>query len=704
MTSAASRKDKNRQAAKIRSQRGAADAAEIGDIPRCLNPVQRESCRFDLERFLTIYFRHNGPTREWSPGHKRTLARIQEIILAGGRLAMSVFRGWAKTWSFERAAIWATAYGHRRYVVIYGADRRAAGENLAAIKAELFDNDLLYDDFPEIVYPIRCLEQKAQRQTQTQYGDLTGARWLGDKIVMARVLDADGEWAECSDAIIVTRGITGGTRGLKKRNQRPDCIFIDDPQTDESAKSQLGIRKRLEIITAGIANLVGHFGKGLSMMVLGSVIASGDLMEQLMAIPGWQAERIKLVDRFADAHETFWLGDYASVRNGFDRSDPLDQARAWREATRLYEAHRALADAGCIVAWEGCFEEGEISAVQHAYNKLIDLGKFSFASEMQSEPLKPDEQGFMCPAAVVVRKTNGFDRGTVPSSCTLLTAFCDVQNAYLPYAVLATEANFTCYVVEYGAFPRQSRPYYDLDTAWPTMTDYVCSDAIRPELRGQGIEPIIGAGLDLFLAELTAREWLKQDGTRIGLTQVLVDYGYLGPDVVAPAIQRLRQKSGTLLPVMPSKGQAESVTRAFLRFDRKRGDISGQFWGAKAPGVGELRLILIETNYWKSFLHQRLKAGLGSVGCCSLYHAAPSDHAMLADHLTSERPAFIVDKTGQREKIQWSEPPMAKNHLFDCLVGCCVGAAMRGAVLAGSEPPTKRAERKKFNLKSYGSV
>jgi phage terminase large subunit GpA-like protein len=225
------------------------------------------------------------------------------------------------------------------------------------------------------------------------------------------------------------------------------------------------------------------------------------------------------------------------------------------------------------------------------------------------------------------------------------------------------------------------------------LTDYVTKQ--REELRGQAIEPIIAAGLDMLFTDLLGRVWQKQDGTTISLTQILVDTGYL-PEIVKGAIQRVGLSPSALPLIMPSKGLAETVTKAWPKFDRKKGDVWGDYWGAKAPAIGEQRLVLVETNYWKSFLHQRLFAGIGARGSFSLYKADPTEHAMLADHLTSERASLIVDKSGQREKVQFMEPPNAKNHLLDCLVGCHVAASMRGCKLTDAQP--RQQQRKKSNF------
>src|SRR5690606_16697500 len=97
----------------------------------------------------------------------------------------------------------------------------------------------------------------------------------------------------------------------------------------------------------------------------------------------------------------------------YDPEDPEDQARAHEDATALYAAKREYADAGAVVSWEHCYEEGELSAIQHAYNILIDDGPDVFASECQNEPRpKVDDSESLTPKQIM-EKLSGFDRGVV---------------------------------------------------------------------------------------------------------------------------------------------------------------------------------------------------------------------------------------------------------------------------------------------------
>ncbi len=46
-----------------------------------------------------------------------------------------------------------------------------------------------------------------------------------------------------------------------------------------------------------------------------------------------------------------------------------------------------------------------------------------------------------------------------------------------------------------------------------------------------------------------------------------------------------------------------------------------------------MRHVLIDTNYWKSFVHARLAVSMGDPGCLSLFGRDDKAHRLLADHL-----------------------------------------------------------------------
>ena len=132
---------------------------------------------------------------------------------------------------------------------------------------------------------------------------------------------------------------------------------------------------------------------------------------------------------------------------------------------------------------------------------------------------------------------------------------------------------------------------------------------------------------------------------------------------------------------------------------KRPGEQVGLHW--RMPNVNGkrcVRHVLIDTNFWKSFIQARLAVPLGDPGCLSLF--APDllagEHRLLAEHLTAE---YRVRTQGRgRELDEWKiRKPGTDNHWLDCLVGCAVLASMRGAILFGTESRRKPGPRRFFS-------
>ena len=140
-----------------------------------------------------------------------------------------------------------------------------------------------------------------------------------------------------------------------------------------------------------------------------------------------------MVRRWAAAHDTHWLGRYRELRTTYDRDLVGDQQRAHAASTAYYRKHRRAMDAGCEVSWKHCFDaEHDFSAVQHAYNILIDEGEDIFDAECQVNPKRADRglPGSLT-AADLQKKINRVARRMVLFGCDVLTAAIDVQQAKL---------------------------------------------------------------------------------------------------------------------------------------------------------------------------------------------------------------------------------------------------------------------------------
>ena len=190
-------------------------------------------------------------------------------------------------------------------------------------------------------------------------------------------------------AIIKVAGITGRIRGMKHKRAdgqtvRPSLVVLDDPQTDESARSLSQCATRESILAGAVLGLAGP-GKKISGIMPCTVIRPGDMADRILdrdKHPEWQGERTKMIYSFP-ANEKLW-DRYAQIR-----AESLRAERGLADATEFYRQHRAEMDEGAIVAWPERYNHDELSAIQHAMNlKLQD--ERAFWAEYQNEPLPED--------------------------------------------------------------------------------------------------------------------------------------------------------------------------------------------------------------------------------------------------------------------------------------------------------------------------
>ena len=680
--------------------------AEIGAIRAVADPARRERGRLDLHYFLTTYFPGTTGKSPFSDDHKRVIARMQEAALKGGRYFNLVFRGFAKTTISVNTCLWALLYGHRKLVVLIGANRNAAKDLLDAIKAELETNELLAADFPEVVQAIEALEGKVQRcQSQTCGGELTHIEWTKEKVVFPSIAGSIA-----SGATVVTRGITSSIRGIGQRRvdgtqQRPDFVICDDLQTDQSAASEAQVSKRLMTLGKSILKLAGH-NSTIACVVNGTIIQPDDLMDRLRdpaQYPGWQGETVKMVREFSDNHEQMWMGEYARLRKSFDPAMPGDQDRAHREANEYYRANRAAMDAGCQVSWEHCFDpDNEISAIQHAYNFLIDDGDEVFNAECQSSPRKQDSEEKTLQTADVLLKLSGLGHRVVPNNVMRIVGHIDVQDESLWYTIVAWTADFTGYVIDYGIFPDQrslevtkNRLRVSLSKKYPKLKD--------PAVRTR-------QGLSDLCDELLQRRWLDPSGHEHQIDKLGVD---VADGEVAISLRSWIKSSKWSTHLVAMRGMALRPADEPLG-DRKKSDDEkrrGLNWVEKRDKkVRGGSVVSVDVNWWKTFVANRWRAasprpnGVGKdwiekeSGALYLWGDDQHVHRSFAAQQCSESATTLKHEKSGRMMDFWQEKANSGgNEWWDNIVAAsALGDYVGGVTLRDAGLSTAPRKRKRL--------
>jgi hypothetical protein len=534
---------------------------------------------------------------------------------------------------------------------------------LQSVKTELDGNDVLLEDFPEVVFPIQCLGGLANRcKGQLFKGERTHIGWTAREIVLPTIPES-----QASGAIINVCGITGRIRGLKYKRAdgetvRPSLVILDDPQTDESASSPAQCAKREQILAGAILGLAGP-GKKISGIMPCTVIRKGDMADNILdreKHPEWNGERTKLVYAFP-TDEKLWA-EYAEIR-----ANSLRAGHRGSEATKFYRKNRKAMDVGAIVAWKARFNPDELSAVQHAMNLKLQ-NEAAFFAEYQNEPLGEVADETKPVLSTIAEHFNRLPRGVVPLWASKLTCFWDVQGKALFYVVVALADDFTGAVIDYGVEPEQPHAYYSLRDIKSTLQTTL---AAAGKLGGQ--EAAIWHGLDRLTARLLARPWKREDGTESRIDRCLIDSGW-GDST--ETIYEWCRRSPFAAIVMPSKGVGVTAGRIpMTEYVIKPNEYRGlHFVVTSDPAKRVVRLMKYDTNFYKTFLANRI-ATLGP-GALTVYGDRADPHRVLTDNFAAE---FCIKTEGRGRTVwEWRQIPGHDNHLLDCVVGCLVAGALLG--------------------------
>ncbi|MCC9654640.1 terminase gpA endonuclease subunit [Rhodopirellula halodulae] len=667
---------KLKESARARNAAIALAGRDIGELPAVENPERKAMAAGSFRAFCEAYFRLTFHL-EWSPDHLKVINKIEEAVIRGGLFSLAMARGSGKSSLAEVACIWAVLNGYRDFVCLIGSDEGHACDMLDSIKTELDSNDLLAADYPEVCFPIQALDGIANRANgQLFEGKRTQIGWTAKEIVLPTIASS-----KASGAIIKVAGLTGRIRGMKFKRPdgktvRPSLVVLDDPQTDESARSLSQCANREAILAGAVLGLAGP-GKKISGIMPCTVIRPGDMADNILSRdlhPEWNGERTRMVNAFP-TNETLWQR-YAEVR-----AEGLRSGDGGAAGTEFYRQNRQAMDAGADVSWKERFNHDELSAIQHAMNlKLQD--EAAFFAEYQNEPLPEETVGAdQLTADQVAAKINNLPRHRVPIAGNHLTAFIDVQGKLLFYVVAAWEDDFTGYVVDYGTYPDQQRTYFTLRDARHTLATAA---------EGTGLEGSIYAGLEALTSELLGREWQRDDGAAMKIGRCLIDANWGHSTNVVYQFCRQSPHASILLP---SHGRfVGASSNPFSEYKRRPGDRVGLNWRVPTiHGKRAIRHVIYDTNWWKSFTHARLAVAMGDRGCLSIFGDRADQHRMFAEQVTAE---YYVRTEGRGRTVdEWkSRPEQPDNHWLDCLVGSAVAASMQGALLFGTD--MERASRR----------
>ncbi len=665
--------------------------------------VRRDECKYDLLKFCKTYGAETFPL-PWSQIHIDAAKRIQDAILDGGKQAFSMPRGTGKTSLCRWAVKWACSYQHTLYTTLICATDNSATKQLKNIRTVMKGNVELLLDFPEVYSAIWHIEGEQKRAPGQKFFGQETLLVLNKNAICLPVLDIKNQTVE--NVVIDVAGLTGEIRGrafvmANGKTLRPTFALVDDPQTRESAKSEQQVKDRLDILYGDIGYL-GAPDRPCSIVIPCTVIREGDVADTILdrkKSPEYRGIRVKLVESFPK-NMKLWE-EYYDIRKTAFELDQKDQPD-----TEFYRQHYEEMNAGAVVSWQDRFfeKEGELSAIQHAMN-LFFANKEAFFAEYQNDPRAGEEEASgVLKASQIAAKVNNLDRFIVPDSCHSLVAAIDVQERLLYWEVMGFDKYFGGSVVAYGTWPELRKTYFKYSEIRKTTlaskyAEYLAKNNYQPsDSEAGGIAGALTHGLTTLVDYLmTPGRFRRENGSEVSIDRGLVDSGHW-TDVIYSWNKHSPHRSVW----WPSKGMSiKASDQPINEWKLQNGEKRWLGCVYKQPEKRSLRILILDTNYYKTFSHERLSTAPGERGSVSLFgNPMSATHGMFAEHLTSEAFKDIHYEAKGRTVREWrSGSSKPDNHLFDTHVYCHAAAATLGITPYGSDDKTY--VRKKINMSDW---
>lgn len=666
--------DRHREAMAEVSREKSAKGRDIGDIPPVVNRDRKELCRHNLKLFLENYLANLFPL-SWASFHITAIERLERLILHGGLFANSLPRGSGKSALFVGAIIWCGVYGHRPYAAVVCAIDDLATDFIQDIKTQLECPGPLADDFPEVCFPIKCLERLTARCRGQMCNKLpTRIEWTSDTIVLPTI-----PGSPASGFRVAAVGITASVRGLKFTRSdgsmvRPSFVLIDDPQTDESAKSLMQTADRIDVTDGAILGLAGP-GETIAAAMAVTVIRKGDYSDHYLATIDWQGQRQGILSKMPDKDTLqAWL-EYREVQK-----ESLAQGLGVGPQNDFYAANRARLESDLVATWPDRYDHtNELCAIQSAINLYFKVGSKKFRAEYMNDPEALSEGDvYRLDPADVRKRLTGLPRFTVPLGYDFLTVGIDIQMRLIWYAVTAWKMDLTGSVIDYGWMPDQSRREFTLDDLQRTLQGE--SGAIDAD-----VDAAVSWGLMQVGERVFGRQYIREDGQEIFIPAAQIDINWRPSESATARFCRTSKWKSIIMPAV-GVGMLRNRRRIseWAKRDNEthprpedRRECEWMVTTRKQHGVRECHF---DPNHWKSFVNTALSLPLHSPGSISLYGERDDEHHMLSHHVTSHYPVTVT--FGASTQVQWVlRPGVDRDDLLDCIAGSAVAASRHGARL-----------------------
>ena len=634
---------------------------ELHEIPAPVNPEWVEECRNDfplfVERFGGVLLKH-PPSKLMV---EKFLKALERSVLVGGQLVVEMPRGKGKSTFIILCCAWATAFGHRKFIVVVAATDKFAKKNLARLRL-VYESPAFAAAFPAISKPLKALGGKWQlAESQTYNGNLTCLEAKTDHIRLPTLIGADGNTiGDAAGALIYCVGVGGAVRGLVDGANRPDMVFGDDIQKRKDAKSPSLSEALEEFVDTDLGGLFGHDSPKTMLLAI-TPICEGDfasLITDKERNPAWVSIIVPLVIKWPEDTDLVnrFIAEY--------REDSARDDMSLTLSTAFYREHQADLWRGCVLLDDGDGGPGEIDALHHVLNLLASRKREAFDSEFQMRVREEGGELEITPD-IVKHRVNGVPQFVVPDCCDGVVGFCDVniqKGSGLRYGLMAVGSGRVTAMVTYGRYPRQGRLFPE-DTPEASRGPLIAA-AVRlvgKILNGQDAKDSMG---NIKARGITVTDERK----RVVRPLAVVFDGGNWTQQVARACKILREVDHLPTTTWSLGRNWSQFNDVKAKTKYRRGD---HMFIAKSKN-GEH--IVFHSDYWREVMQSSFVRPPLTDCSCSLYGSDPVAHDEAATEICNEKLIRTFIRPDGRKEWDW-KLKSKMNHYGDVFTGCFVTAS-----------------------------
>ena len=621
------RRERLREAKRQHDDRQASIDADMAEAFKAINWRRRNKAEKSFVTFFKTYM--VGLLVEDKPEDMfvKALEEMEAALNQSRPYLICLPRGSGKTSACQALIIWCLAYGKRKFCVCVNQNHaQAQGIIRDLFRTIIEDESAFSQDFPELAKPFQLMDGSYRRR-QLYKATSTNVQKTASQITFARLKDDDGNELPTSQSTIVSRGITGGLRGLKcgGKGLRPDLVLLDDLQTHSTAESPEQVEKLLEIIKKDVFGLAG---KGaISIIQTATPICCDDLVQRLEQDESkvWKVTKYKAImewpkDVLDKPDDGLWSKYFRlfDAENAEDR--PHDGSR------KFYLKNRKAMDEGAVLFAPHRFKpEEHISALQALMIRRHEMGAAAFNAEMQMQVQRYSFALDIQPKHVLA-KIIDLPPLTIPEGTVLTVASSDLNVSY------AITTSVVCFALDMTAH-----------VVWHELTK--CRiDSKLPE--SEYNNAVVGAltGLGKHLA---------------GLGIQIDAWGIDGSGIPFNAVCRFAKSSAKVCGIRACAmlGRASHLFNPFVR-SRLRDAIYDTVLAADPQehvkaGAGN-KWVLWNADKWRSTAQKAVLAPYPTQGGLTLYKAEPEEHVEFANQICNERLKYIQHKGDGRDVYHWN--------------------------------------------------